>query len=234
MELACCAAPPTHRAAPLPPQGRRLSATGGGRLRSIVGKHGAPQVRRASDVQAQAAERPGPGTRPNESQLRLQRLAGAPTPHPDLGHLQEGYAASASQLESVAPTQLAGASQLPLPPLPAIPLRHGEQQQQAWGLHHEASYYKQLDEESLLETASRQTTPAASRAASPIAASQQPWGPCTAPQPSAADLAAVITQQLAATQHTPCSEEIRRHWPHVQVGAQAGGAAALRSCAGQA
>ena len=104
-----------------------------------------------------------------------------------------------------------------------MPRRHGEQQQQqAWGLHHEASFFKQLDEESLLETASRQTTPAASRAASPggpaAAASQQPWGPCTAPQPSAADLAAAITQQLAATQHTPCSEEIRRHWPHVQVG----------------
>lgn len=121
---------------------------------------------------------------------------------------QDAAYGSATQLQSVAPTQAGDAATLP--PLPAYPPRSQEQQQQQpWGLQQQAEFFKQLDEEPLLETTSRQTTPAASRAASP-------GGPCTAPQP---DLAAVITQQLGAwgQQHTPCSEEIQRHYPHVQA-----------------
>ncbi len=123
---------------------------------------------------------------------------------------------------SVAPTQLDPAAP-PLPP-PHSCLPQPAPQQHSWGLQQEASYFATLDSEQLLETTSWQTTPAASRAASPggpAAASQPAWGPSTAPQAAEADLAAVITQQLAATQHTPCSEEIRRHWPHVQVGVNA-------------
>ena len=136
--------------------------------------------------------------------------------------LQDGYASSATQLESIAPTQAVAATDAHAPP-PHLPLparQQQQQQQQRWGLPPEqAAYFASLDQECLLETASAQTTPAASRAASPgpAAAAAGFAGPCTAPQ---ADLAAVITQQLASQrQHTPCSEEIRRHFPHVEVGA---------------
>ncbi|PRW58566.1 hypothetical protein C2E21_2749 [Chlorella sorokiniana] len=136
----------------------------------------------------------------------------------DLG--KDAYAASATQLESVAPTQLDGAAPPPLlPPLLPSCTAQSPSEQQGWGMQREASYFASLDSEQLLETTSRQTTPAASRADSPggPAAPLQPlWCPSTAPQHGDADLAAVITQQLAATQHTPCSEEIQRHWPHVQ------------------
>jgi hypothetical protein len=129
---------------------------------------------------------------------------------------------SATQLVSIAPTQpqLTGVS-----PPPYQAPRHAQpdyrqQQQQDWGLAKEASYWRELDQEALQETEemSRQTTPGASRAASP-----GHGGPCTAPQASAADLAAVISQQL--TQGTPGTEEILRHWPRVQAsGRRRGGA----------
>ena len=128
---------------------------------------------------------------------------------------------SATQLVSIAPTQAdcgeaaaAAAAEavhpLHAPLLPSYP-RPQREEKRPWGLQQEASYFRELDQERLAETeeVSRQTTPAGSRAASP--------GPCTAPQQQAADLAAVITQQLQQQQHTPCSEEIARHYPRVQA-----------------
>ena len=126
----------------------------------------------------------------------------------------------ATQLVSIAPTQTIGsdaaatAAEAAGPPL-ALPLpsypRAQREEKRPWGLEQEASYFQELDQERLAETdeVSRQTTPAGSRAASP--------GPCTAPQPQVADLAAIITQQMQHQQHTPCSEEIARHYPRVQA-----------------
>lgn len=119
---------------------------------------------------------------------------------------------SATQLVSIAPTQpQLGESPPPYKAPRHAPPEYRQPQQQDWGLAKEASYWRELDQEALQETEemSRQTTPGASRAASP-----GHGGPCTAPQASAADLAAVISQQL--TQGTPGTEEILRHWPRVQ------------------
>lgn len=80
-------------------------------------------------------------------------------------------------------------------------------------MEHEAQFFRQLDQETLAESASAATTPAGSRVASPAGPAALP-GPCTAPQPTQLDVAAVVTQHLG---HTPCSEEIRRHYPHVQA-----------------
>lgn len=191
--------------------------------RWIDRRHGAPQVRCARYLLPEAAEGPGRGEFCEfVSGVAAAGLRGALSRlNPRICALQDAYAASATQLQSVAPTQLDGVGLPPPLPPPGCAQRPCSNQQLVWGLQQEASYFASLDSEQLLETTSRQTTPAASRAASPggpAAASQQPWGPSTAPQHADADLAAVITQQLAATQHTPCSEEIRRHWPHVQVG----------------
>lgn len=132
---------------------------------------------------------------------------------------------TATQLISCAPTQeplcnpAAGAAPLPRqphfypPPQQAGPASQQQrQQQQAWGLTHEqASFWRDVDGEQLLETESRQTTPGASRAASP-----GPGLPCTAPQGAGADLAAFISQQLGEGSPLLGSDEIRRHYPRVQ------------------
>lgn len=133
---------------------------------------------------------------------------------------------TATQLISCAPTQeplcnpAAGAAPLPRqphfypPPQQAGPASQQQrQQQQAWGLTHEqASFWRDVDGEQLLETESRQTTPGASRAASP-----GPGLPCTAPQGAGADLAAFISQQLGEGSPLLGSDEIRRHYPRVQA-----------------
>jgi hypothetical protein len=115
-----------------------------------------------------------------------------------------------TQLSNSPPPQLLAASQHG-PPRPQTRHQH---RLSGWGLEKEARYWQELDAEALLETEemSRQTTPGASRAASP--------GPATAPQPTQADLAAAISQQLG--QGTPCSEEIMRHYPRVQASSSGG------------
>lgn len=138
---------------------------------------------------------------------------------------QQGLYGTATQLVSCAPTQeLHGdtaveAAPLPWPQphsyLPARPPRPAVQlqQQPAWGLcHDEATFWRDVDGEQLVETESRQTTPGASRAASP-----GPLLPCTAPQQAAADLAAFISQQLGEGSPLLGSEEIRRHYPRAQA-----------------
>lgn len=130
------------------------------------------------------------------------------------------YGSSATHLVSCAPSQHPAAGTAPplasLPPPP--PLRRPRPTDaKPWGLTAaELQHYAEIDSELLLESYSRQTTPDASRAASaaasPHAGAATLPGPCTAPQ-HGADLAAVITQRLG----TPGSEEIRRHYPRVQV-----------------
>ena len=137
-------------------------------------------------------------------------------PHPHLPPPRDRRMATpprATRLESIAPTQ-AGATQAPclLPP-PAWQQRQ-QPQQAAWGLPKEhKEFFEQVDAEHLLETTSRQTTPAGSRAASPHGAGMP--GPCTALQP---DLAAIITQQLGQ----PAAHALQRGHP-----------AALPACAGE-
>ncbi len=130
----------------------------------------------------------------------------------------------ATQLTSCAPTQdplgdtAAEAAPQPhryLPPQQSGLVLQQQQrgQQQVWGLHpDQACFWRDVDGEQLLETESRQTTPGASRAASP-----GPDLPCTAPQGAGADLAAFISQQLGEGSPLLRSEEIRRHYPRVQA-----------------
>ena len=125
--------------------------------------------------------------------------------------------ASATQLESIAPTQ-PGAAPSPRP-APATEVCQQQGGRAAWGvdLRQEALYFQAVDREQLAETTSCQTTPAGSRAASP--------GPCTAPCGGGGDLAALITQEQQEQQQwgqgahaapAPRSDDIARHYPRVQ------------------
>lgn len=112
--------------------------------------YGASRIRRAGHLQAQAAQRPGTG---KQKACALQLACKPAECSPSVYWLpqcpQDGYAATATQLESIAPTQAAA------PPAAALTFQQHKPapqqqhcQQPAWGLHPEdAKYYKTLDEE---------------------------------------------------------------------------------------
>ena len=186
-------------------------------LPCLILQHGASQIRCASHLQ-KAAERWAAGT---QTDANARNRLGPNQLFPEwmpFALQEDARYTGATQLVSIAPTQDDGsdaaAAEAAAPPLALLLpsyVRAQREEKRPWGLQQEASYFQELDQEQLAETeeVSRQTTPAGSRAASP--------GPCTAPQQRAADLAAIITQQMQQQQYTPCSEEIARHYPRVQA-----------------
>ena len=136
------------------------------------------------------------------------------------------YATTATQLESVAPTQPGGALDH-VAAAAAGGCARARHSRQAGGLllqdEETSSYWQEVDGEQLLESTSRQTTPAQSRAASPVAAAavELGGGGC------GTQLQAPQQQQEshhAAAEGTPCTEEIMimRHFPQIAVSERVG------------